>query len=44
MIGDNIKEFRKKKERYRRNMSTFRHTHTLSAITNKLKRSELWKK
>ncbi len=31
MIGDNVKKFRKKKERYKRNMSTCRHTHTLWA-------------
>ena len=32
MIGNNVKKFRKKKEIYRRNMSTCRHTHTLAVI------------
>ena len=36
MSGDNIKKFRKKKERYRRNMSTWRHTHTLCGIRKKI--------
>lgn len=32
MIGDNVKKYRKKKARYRKNMSTCRHTHTLAVI------------
>ena len=32
MIGDNVKKFLKKKGRYRRNMSTCKHTHTLAVI------------